>query len=420
MHNKLNKLLFATGLVVVTGQQAWAVCPPIIPTTCAATAQCSTPKNDTDAFKDVDKAFVKKVKSVHKNVMKSIDAMDAKVSKAISIYSSIKTNAAQDYVNNIKKAMEIVEKKRQQFMIEQNTLDAMQLAKPSKGFTQNAMLKGNAPSSEVMTRAIRLQLYEDHVRRTELEHEQYYSDKSNLRERAYHAGTISGIAKLYETHKDFFCNAAGANKPAGCGQKAASEGPAQGVKMGDQMVDIYLGDRTWPESQVQKSIELMQFYLGITPPDLMNPESLGTGDGQREYVTYQGKLAKNNFLTYILSYLVSKRAPTNEAQKQFVQIRQEAAGCANINDNNRKVCTYLSGISAKGSRASRAELSRALEYDRYMGPGYITHSISGTLGVEKDLTLMMVDRLQQDYEEYQMDKMITAVLAADYANSVRD
>lgn len=418
MHNKPSNILFICAALLLIAPVAWAVCPPpAIPTNCASVANCSTPKNDTDAFKDVDKGFVKKVKKVHKKVMETIDWMDEYVSKSIATHSSVKTHLTEDYIANITKAMEVVEKKRQQFQQDENTLTALQIAKPGKNFVQAGVLKSQWPETESMTRAIRQQLYDDHVRRLELEGDQYYSDQSNPQEQKYASGSIAGYAKLYATHKDFFCNAAGANKPPGCGEKADSnnEDPSR-VIMGDQMLDIYLGDRTWPKNQVSKAIELMQFYLGMRPPEMPNPSKLYGSDGQREYITYQGKLAKSNFLTYILSYLVAKRAPTNEGQAQFIKIRKEASGCDNITDDNRGVCDYLDGVLAYSPQASRSELSKALEFNRFMNPAYVTKSISGTLGIEKDLTLMMVDRLQQDYEEYQMDKMITAAMAGYYAN----
>ena len=419
MHSKISKFAAILCVCTITGApMAFAQVnrPPATASNCASIASCSTPQQDTRAFKDVDVGFVKKLKEVAKAIVSAIDDMDAQVTKAIMTYSLSEANSLKTMSDSLNKNADAEMSVKQQFLQERTTFKALQVATPSTLLKEDSTLKIQWPTTEFLTRAIRQRLYHDQVQRVELEHEQFYSDKTNKRARAYSQGTIAGIAKLYETHRKFFCNAAGANKPPGCGEDIAS----QGVTMGDQMFEVFLGDGTWPKSQVQKAIELMQFYLGISPPDLPNTSDFSTGEGQRAYMAYQGKLARNNILTYILSWLAARRAPTNEGQASFIQVRKDAAGCDVITDQNGAVCEFLDKELEKGSSASMATLDRSLNYDRYMNSGFMKKAIDGTMGIDKDITVMMADRLKQDYDEYQMDMMITGAMAGYYAGLVNN
>jgi hypothetical protein len=406
-------LLLLVMLFCSMAGQAKAVCVPATPQNCASVAFCSTPQQDNNAFKKADQGFVKKLKSVADDILTAMDEMDTKVSKAILNFSAITSNAIQNFTADRVKTMNLIFKAEQQLLQEEKKIESIQLATPGKQLKEQMVLKTYWPSTVFLTRAIRQQLYEDQSHKIELEHEDFYTDRSNLQKLSYNQGTIAGIAKLYETHKNFFCNAAGANRPAGCGDAAANEG----VKMGDQMVEIYLGEGTWPKDQVQQSIELMQFYLGINPPELPNTSDLSEGAGQRAYLNYQAKLARNNFLSYILTYLAAKRAPTSKSQASIIGYRKELANC-DQDGADMEYCAYLDKIMVQQPDVSEAELDHMMNYTRIMNAGYFKDSIGDTLGIDKDITVMMADRLRQDYEDFQMDQMITATLAVYYAKKV--
>ncbi len=413
MLNKIIQSFLCVCLVIVllTAQAQAQTCTPQL---CVA-AGCAAGTEETTGYKSVDEGFVEKLKESASKIMTAISAAETKMVRAIVAYSAIRTNLAANLTTDRVKVEEVIQKERQKFEEEQKSLEATQLAEPSENLVTETTLKSSWPATEALTRGMRLQLYKDHVKRVELEHEDFYSDKTNTgKDVTYNRGTISGIAKLYQTHKDFFCNPAGANKPSGCFDKGANSA----VKMGDQMLEIYLGAETWPKEEAQRAIELMQFYLGMSPPDLPVTADFSDGEGQRAFVGYQSQLARNNFLTYILSYLVSKRAPTNDAQADIIGIRKEAADCKNKTADNTNICNYLNSVTGRGGKASRIELSKALEFDQFMNPAYAGKAISGTIGIEKDITMMMANRLQQDYEKYQMDKMLTASLAGYYAKLV--
>jgi hypothetical protein len=416
MHSKINKILIIVILYSVSFlgfvQKAQAqTCTPEI---CLA-ANCESGSIYSSSLKDMSDAISDKINEVYDNVMTAVDNMDSRVSDAIMTFSGIDTFSSEKNSAKLIKAKEAIFQAERRFLREEKTYQHMQISNPGAAFKQEMLLKTFMPGTQVLTRAVRQNLYNDHTVRTELMHEKYYTDKDNLVDRSYSQGTISGIAKLYATHKDFFCNAAGANKPADCGEEAFD----QGVEMGDQMFEIYLGEGTWPREQVQKSIELMQFYLGINPPDLPNTSDFSSGEGQRAYLNYQQRLAKNNFLTYMLSYLAAKRAPTNEAQTAIANVQKESAGCEVISDGNKNLCkSYDANIVVQQNKASMAEMNRTMYFDRLMNASFLGKTVSGTMGLEKDRTLMMADSLRQDYDAYQMDKMITGALAGYYAGMV--
>jgi hypothetical protein len=419
MRTKTSKIVGACILgfgLVCAAPKAHAVCPPpATPQNCATIAFCATMSEETKALKNVDKGFVKKLKEVAKKIFQAIDDMDNHVAKSIQIASIVQTHATRLMSDERTKVKEVISKARQRFAQEENTYRNMIVSNPGKNFVDQTTLKSYTPAGEVLTRAVRQTLYQEQTTHTELVNEQFYDDESNKRSRAYHQGTIAGMAKIYETHTNFFCNAAGANKPAQCGSESSSEG----VKMGDQMLEIYFGDGTWPKEQVQQAIELMKFYLGISPPDLPNTSDFSTGEGQRAYMEYQAGLARNNFMTYILTYLASRRAPTIEGQGEIAANRKKAAGCDVVTDMNRDLCSYYDKIvESSDNQSSMAQLNRILNFERVMNNGFMNKAVSDTMGLEKDRALMLADSIKQDYDAYQMDKMITATMAGYYASLV--
>lgn len=418
MRNRINKI---AAIIALSGTVTLAVPPKVSATPfcnsiiCLGAGPCESGIALSTGFVMLEQSFLTKLKKVYKDVMNAVDEMDARVADAIMTFSGVDTFASERNTTRLIKAKEAIFQAERRFLREEKSYEDMQLSVPGTLFKQQMLLQAFMPGTQAVTRAARQDLYKDHTIRTELMHEKYYSDKTNLVDRSYNQGTIAGIAKLYATHRDFFCNAAGANKPADCGEEAID----QGVEMGDQMFEIYLGEGTWPTEQVQKSIELMQFYLGINPPDLPNTSDFNSGEGQRAYLNYQARLAKNNFLTYMFSYLAAKRAPSNQAQTAIADIQKEAAGCEQVTDQNRELCDmYQKNIINKQNMASMAEMNRTLYFDRLMNFGFMSKSLDNTMGIQKDKTLMMADNLKQDYEAYQMDRMITAAMAGYFATLV--
>lgn len=415
-NNRLAKIiLLGATVVLLQVRGADAACPPPPnPQNCATMAFCATSREEVAAFRNVDQAFVKTLKTVSRLILKAIDDMDNRVAESIIRSSKIREMAYQSLMTDITKTENGRLAIAQNMEQEQQTLEQMQTSIPSDYLKEDAEFKATWPQTEVMTRAIGQALFKEYNERQELWNSAYVTNKDDPISLKYSQGQITGMARMFAIHNQFFCNAEGVNTPADCGKNALSTA----VNMGDQMMEIYLGESTWPEEQVLRSMELMQFYLGILPPDLPKNTDFSSDVGQRDFMEYQSRLARNNLMTYMLSHLASKRAPTNESNIRIVKARKDAAGCSTLTNDNTKLCSFLDELMKGSVKSSKAELTRMMEFTRYMNPAFSPMAITGTMGIDKDIAIMMADRLRQDYEEYQMDKMIVGAMAGMYADVV--
>lgn len=250
----------------------------------------------------------------------------------------------------------------------------------------------------------------------------------------YLQGRIRGLAELYETYVIYFCVPKTKNAPiSGNGAVCGSARADAGLTRGETFIDFFLGNRTWPNETVSDVMQLARAFFGYVP----DTDDMTAFNGDRSfYVQKQATIARSAVDMAIIDYLAAQRAPTSTATKGILEVllnNLSASGkvsslnytqvCAqkNRSDEENYACSFTSypeGEDLQNRRVSKAAINHIMG-QFYMSPAFYTEVNSrqyNIMGIRRLKTILLAQRVAQEYERLQLMKMMVAKQAINLSN----